>query len=106
MLTKRLTTFIISTSPCPGLPITNETKLSTVALQTPFFKKWQFLTFPTGGPGYLGSVSLPVSVVEKHGEIIKQWANLKNVSSGRVLMSLSWLAITKDKPAVLGGIKH
>ena len=39
---------------------------------------------------------MPVWVVEKHGEILEQWASLKDVLNGKILMSLSWLDTTKD----------
>jgi hypothetical protein len=39
---------------------------------------------------------VPVWVVEKHGEILEQWASLKDVLNGKILMSLSWLDTTKD----------
>ena len=49
-----------------------------------------------GNSDYLGYTSVPVWVVEKHGEILEQWASLKDVLNGKILMSLSWLDTTKD----------
>jgi len=40
---------------------------------------------------------MATSVVAEKGEINNMWADLEDVPNGRILMSLSWLATTKDK---------
>ena len=48
---------------------------------------------------------MATSVVAEKGEINNMWADLEDVPNGRILMSLSWLATTKDK-SVLQGEKY
>ena len=48
---------------------------------------------------------MATSVVAEKGEINNMWADLEDIPNGRILMSLSWLATTKDK-SVLQGEKY
>ena len=45
---------------------------------------------------------MATSVVAEKGEINNMWADLEDVPNGRILMSLSWLATTKDKSVLQG----
>merc|ERR1719464_1355022 len=50
-----------------------------------------------GDDEFLGRATMATSVVAEQGEINNMWAELEDVPNGRILMSLSWLATTKDK---------
>ena len=65
-------------------------------MSSPYMVHNHSLSIVLGNSDYLGYTSVPVWVVEKHGEISEQWASLKDVSNGKILMSLSWLNTTKD----------
>ncbi len=56
-----------------------------------------------GDDEFLGRATVATSVVEERGEIKDMWAELEDVPTGKIQMSLSWLSATKDK-SVLQGI--
>ena len=56
-----------------------------------------------GDDEFLGRATVSTSVVEERGHIEKMWAELEDVKSGKVQLSLSWLEATTDK-SVLQGI--
>jgi hypothetical protein len=58
-----------------------------------------------GDDEFLGRATMATSVVAEQGEINNMWADLEDVPNGRILMSLSWLTVTKDK-SVLQGEKY
>ena len=71
------------------------------------------MTYRIGDDEFLGRATMATSVVAEQGEINNMWAELEDVPNGRILMSLSWLATTKDKSVlqgekkrVLGGFNH
>ena len=45
---------------------------------------------------------MPIAPVKEHGEIEEKWANLHDVSNGRILMSLSWLDTSIDRSIIEG----
>ena len=55
-----------------------------------------------GDDEFLGRATMATSVVAEKGEINNMWADLEDVPNGRILMSLSWLATTKDKSVLQG----
>ena len=66
----------------------------------------QLLTYKNiGDDEFLGRATMATSVVAEQGEINNMWADLEDVPNGRILMSLSWLTVTKDK-SVLQGEKY
>ena len=62
----------------------------------------QLLTYRIGDDEFLGRATMATSVVAEQGEINNMWAELEDVPNGRILMSLSWLATTKDKSVLQG----
>ena len=50
---------------------------------------------------FLGRASVQTSVVEELGEIKEMKAELEGVSSGKVLMTLSWLTVSKEKSSLI-----
>ena len=62
----------------------------------------QLLTYRIGDDEFLGRATMATSVVAEEGEINNMWAELEDVPNGRILMSLSWLATTKDKSVLQG----
>ena len=55
-----------------------------------------------GDDEFLGRATVSTSVVEERGHIEKMWAELEDVKSGKVQLSLSWLEATTDKSVLQG----
>ena len=64
------------------------------------------MTYRIGDDEFLGRATMATSVVAEQGEINNMWAELEDVPNGRILMSLSWLATTKDKSVLQGEKKR
>ena len=50
-----------------------------------------------GENDFLGKIIIPTSMVADQGSIDKMWAELENVKSGKIQLSLTWLQATLDK---------
>lgn len=56
----------------------------------------------SGDDEFLGRATVATSIVEETGEIKNMWAELEDVTTGKILMSLSWLPASKNKSDLQG----